>query len=229
MKQRRPINSLFVWGAAAALATAAHPARAGADEPYVEASGATAERSLAAEGVGARIAAAAIERTARRVVYDPSYVRLAYPGGDVAPDRGVCADLVIRVLRRVGLDLQQLVHEDMSADYAAYPQIWGLAAPDANIDHRRVPNIETFLTRKGARLAPSLQPEEYRPGDIVAWNLRGSAGALPHIGVVVDRIGDSGWPMVVHNIGAGPQLEDVLFAWPMTGRYRIDGAEGLRR
>ncbi len=189
---------------------------------------ASAEES-AAPDFGARVSAAAIARTSARVVYDPSYVRLAYPGGDVAPDRGVCADVIIRALRRVGMDLQKLVHEDMAANFSAYPQIWGLSRPDRNIDHRRVPNLETFLTRKGARLGASLQPKDYRPGDIVAWNLRGEAGYLPHIGVVTDRIGDSGWPLVVHNIGAGPQLEDVLFAWPMTGRYRLEEVERLGR
>ncbi len=168
---------------------------------------------------GARLSAAAIERTSQRV-YDPSYERLAYPMGDVAADRGVCADEVVRALRAIGVDLQTLVHEDMKADFSAYPHLWGLPAPDPNIDHRRVPNIETFLTRQGYRLAPSLDAGAYRPGDIVAWNLRGDAGFLPHIGIVTDRAGASGWPMVVHNIGAGPKLEDVLFSWPITGRYR---------
>jgi len=172
--------------------------------------------------VGERLSLIALERTRQNVIYDPSYVRLAYPGGDVPQGRGVCADVVIRVLRGVGLDLQRLVHEDMKSNFSVYPALWGLSRPDRNIDHRRVPNIEVYLTRRGAKLEPSRQPEDYRPGDIVAWNLRGDAGFLPHIGVVTDQIGTSGWPMVVHNINAGPQLEDVLFAWPMTGRYRIN-------
>jgi uncharacterized protein YijF (DUF1287 family) len=154
----------------------------------------------------ARLSAAALARTEVRVTYDPAYVRLAYPGGDVAPDRGVCADVVIRVFRSaLGVDLQRLVHEDMTAAFAAYPRHWGLSRPDRNIDHRRVPNLETFLKRQG---------------DIVAWNLRGRSGFLPHIGIVTDRIGAAGRPQVVHNIGAGPRLEDVLFAWPITGHYR---------
>lgn len=178
--------------------------------------GAGEERDL-----GARLSAAALERTGYNVVYDPAYVPLAYPGGDVPSDRGVCADVVVRSLRSLGLDLQQLIHEDMRRGFSAYPKIWGLARPDRNIDHRRVPNIEAFLTRKGARLPVSSAPTDYLPGDIVAWNLRGDAGSLPHIGVVTDLVGPSGWPMVVHNIGDGPQHEDVLFSWPMTGRYRL--------
>lgn len=179
----------------------------------------------APEEFGAQLSAAAIERTSHRVTYDPSYRRLAYPMGDVAADKGVCADVVIRALRKVDIDLQRLVHEDMKANFAAYPQFWGLASADSNIDHRRVPNLETFMTRKGWRLSPSLDARDYEPGDIVAWNLRGDAGFLPHIGIVTDKIGASGWPMVVHNIGAGPQLEDVLFSWPMTGRYRVEVEE----
>lgn len=174
---------------------------------------------------GGRLSAAAIERTGARVVHDPSYQRIAYPMGDVAADRGVCADEVVRALRALGVDLQVLVHEDMNSAFAAYPQFWGLRAPDPNIDHRRVPNLEIFMTRRGWRLSPSLDPNSYRPGDIVAWNLRGDAGFLPHIGIVTDRVGASGWPMVVHNIGAGPKLEDVLFSWPMTGRYRMSQPE----
>lgn len=173
-----------------------------------------------ANDFGEKLSAAAIERTANDIAYDSAYVRMSYPMGDVAPDRGVCADVVVRALRALDVDLQQLVHEDMSAAFGAYPSLWGLARPDANIDHRRVPNLETFLTRKGARLETSDNPKDYLPGDIVAWNLRGDDGWLPHIGIVTDRIGPTGRPMVVHNIGAGPKLEDVLFDWPMTGHYR---------
>lgn len=171
---------------------------------------------------GERLSDAALERTTHRVVYDPAYKSIAYPMGDVAADRGVCADEIIRALRAVDIDLQQLVHEDMTRAFAAYPKFWGLSAPDSNIDHRRVPNLEIYMTRQGWRLDPSLQARDYRPGDIVAWNLRGDAGFLPHIGIVTDRIGASGWPMVVHNIGRGPELDDVLFSWPMTGRYRVE-------
>ncbi|HMA15523.1 MAG: DUF1287 domain-containing protein [Bacteroidota bacterium] len=182
------------------------PAAAGAD-----AAGTAAER----------LSAAALARTEVHVTYDPAYVRLAYPGGDVAPDRGVCADVIVRVFRAaLGVDLQKLVHEDMAAAFEAYPQLWGLTRPDRNIDHRRVPNLETFFRRQGAALAVSDDAANFRPGDVVAWNLRGNSGSLPHIGIVTDRVGASGRPLVVHNIGAGPKLEDVLFAWPITGHYR---------
>ncbi|MPZ10068.1 MAG: DUF1287 domain-containing protein [Kiloniellaceae bacterium] len=167
-----------------------------------------------------RLNAAALARTQARVVYDPAYVRLSYPGGDVAADRGVCADVIVRAYRALGIDLQQLVHEDMTAAFEAYPRHWGLRRPDSNIDHRRVPNLEAFLKRQGAALAITDDPRAYRTGDLVAWNLRGAAGFLPHIGIVTDRPGASGRPQVVHNIGAGPRLEDVLFDWPITGHYR---------
>lgn len=169
---------------------------------------------------GARLSTAAIERTAHRVVYDPSYVRLAYPGGDVAADRGVCADVVVRAFRALGVDLQERVHEDMKTAFSAYPDHWGLLHPDSNIDHRRVPNLEAFFIRKGASVDVSENTKAYAPGDIVAWNLKGAAGWLPHIGIVTDRMAPSGRPLIVHNIGAGPALEDVLFDWKMTGHYR---------
>ena len=171
---------------------------------------------------GMRLSQAAIDRTQHQVTYDAAYVRLDYPGGDVAPDKGVCADVVVRALRVLGHDLQRLVHEDMSASFSAYPKHWGLSGTDTNIDHRRVPNIETFFTRMDARLAASDEPADYQPGDIVAWNLRGDSGGwLPHIGIVTHQIGASGTPLIVHNIGSGPKLEDVLFNWKMTGRYRL--------
>ena len=173
-----------------------------------------------AQSVAERLNAAALARTAAHVTYDPAYRRIAYPGGDVAADRGVCSDVVIRAYRALGIDLQELVHEDMRRAFDAYPKLWGLTRPDSNIDHRRVPNLETFLRRQGAMLAASDDPDDYKAGDVVAWNLRGARGFLPHIGIVTDRIAPSGRPMIVHNIGAGPQLEDVLFTWPITGRYR---------
>lgn len=171
---------------------------------------------------GERLSAAAIERSGKRVVYDARYERIDYPMGDVAADRGVCSDVVVRALRVLGIDLQQLLHEDMRENFSDYPTHWGLSRPDTNIDHRRVPNLERYFTRKGAKLARSDDPADYRPGDIVAWNLRGeSSGWLPHIGIVTDRVAPSGRPLIAHNIGAGPKLEDILFDWPMTGRYRI--------
>jgi hypothetical protein len=153
------------------------------------------------------------------VVYDGAYVRLAYPGGDVPIDRGVCTDVLVRALRAQGQDLQKLVHEDMRANFRAYPALWGLRRPDRNIDHRRVPNLERYLQRRGMALAVSAAAGDYRPGDIVSWRL---PGGLPHIGIVSDaRAADgSGRPLVVHNIGQGTREEDVLFALKPVGHFR---------
>ncbi|WP_075575196.1 DUF1287 domain-containing protein [Lysobacter antibioticus] len=153
--------------------------------------------------------------------YDPAYVRLAYPGGDVAADRGVCTDVVIRALRSQGLDLQQAVHEDMRANFAAYPGLWGATATDRSIDHRRVPNLRRWFERQRWSLPPSDRPADYRPGDLVTWVL---PGHLPHIGIVSERRGWSGRPLILHNIGRGTQEEDLLFAYPITGRYRPQAA-----
>lgn len=173
--------------------------------------------ALAEEAFGARLAAAAEDRVGRGVVYDGAYVRIAYPMGDVAPDRGVCTDVVIRAYRALGVDLQALVHEDMRRAFARYPKAWGLRRPDPNIDHRRVLNLEVFLTRAGARLAASEDASDYRPGDLVSYRL---PDGRPHIAVVADRLGPSGRPMIAHNIGAGPQVEDRLFGYRVAGRFR---------
>lgn len=152
------------------------------------------------------------------VHYDGSYRQLAYPGGDIPRDRGVCTDVVIRAFRAAGIDLQRLVHEDMQRNFAAYPKAWGLRRPDANIDHRRVPNLATFFTRKGRKLPVTRRGADYRPGDIVTWRL---ASGVPHIGIVSDvAVPRSDRRLVVHNIGAGAQNEDVLFAYQLTGHYR---------
>ncbi len=170
----------------------------------------------------AALVAAARERTSHRVIYDGSYRRIAYPGGDVPDSLGVCCDVVIRAYRAVGIDLQRAVHEDMAAHFSAYPDRWGLSGPDANIDHRRVPNLQTFFTRHGVSLSATDDPADYRPGDLVTWLL---PGGLPHIGIVVDgRSADGRRPLIVHNIGRGPRLEDVLFRFPITGHYRYDGS-----
>jgi uncharacterized protein YijF (DUF1287 family) len=171
----------------------------------------------------------ALVRAARAQVgvtvdYDPAYVTIAYPGGDVPADRGVCADVVVRAFRRVGLDLQKLVHEDMRAHFSAYPKTWGLRRPDPNIDHRRVLNLETYLRRRGFRRTGSFVPADFEPGDIVSWRLPGN---LPHIGVVSDRTAadGSGRPLVIHNVGRGAREEDVLYAWPQAGHFRWRFAE----
>jgi uncharacterized protein YijF (DUF1287 family) len=167
------------------------------------------------------VAQGAEARTRIAEVYDPAYRVIAYPMGDVPDDRGVCADVVVRAFRNAGVDLQVRVHEDMKRAFDAYPKAWGLKRPDRNIDHRRVLNLETFFTRARARLAVSANAADYLPGDVVSWRLTGSN--LPHIGVVSTRVSASGRPLIVHNIAYGSQLEDVLFAWPVKGRFRWVG------
>lgn len=161
---------------------------------------------------------AARERTRHSVVYDSSYRAIEYPGGDVPNNIGVCTDLVIRSLRALEVDLQKLVHEDMSQDFSAYPQSWGLNKPDRNIDHRRVPNLERFFERKGQSLGASEDPAVFKPGDLVTWRL---GGRIPHIGIVSDRVVPSTRRYyVIHNIGQGPKEEDALFRYPLYGHYR---------
>lgn len=150
--------------------------------------------------------------------YDPLYRQLDYPGGDVPLSTGVCTDVLIRALRAQGLDLQKSVHEDMRAFFSAYPQNWGLKRPDSNIDHRRVPNLMAWFKRQGMALAVSQQVAAYRAGDIVTWDL---GRGLTHIGIVSDRASPQGIPLVLHNIGAGTQEEDILFAYRITGHYRF--------
>ncbi|KAA3652257.1 MAG: DUF1287 domain-containing protein [Proteobacteria bacterium] len=177
------------------------------------------------QGFHQNLVEAAIERTHHLVRYDGAYRSIAYPGGDVPADIGVCTDVVIRSYRALGVDLQVLVHEDMKAHFDAYPsnRIWGLTKTDRNIDHRRVPNLQTFLTRHGESLPISQSADDYLPGDLVTWMLPGN---LPHIGIVTDqRSASSGRPLIVHNIGAGPQLEDILFSYSITGHYRFEPAD----
>ena len=149
--------------------------------------------------------------------YDPSYVRLAYPGGDVPIERGVCTDVLIRAYRAVGIDLQQQVHEDMRAHFSEYPKDWGLRSTDRNIDHRRVPNLAHFFTRHGQSLGTRSTDAEYLPGDLVTWRL---PSGVPHIGIVSDRRSAAGTPLVVHNIGAGTREEDALREFAITGHFR---------
>lgn len=163
---------------------------------------------------------AALERTQYSVTYDGSYHAIDYPGGDVPGNIGVCTDVVIRSYRKVGIDLQKLVHLDMKRNFSEYPstRIWGLTKPDSNIDHRRVPNLQVFFLRYGQKLHITQKPDDFAPGDLVTWMLPGN---LPHIGIVTDRYNSSTKnPMIVHNIGRGPKLEDMLFSYPITGHYR---------
>jgi len=166
----------------------------------------------------AKFVAAAVAQHGETVYYDPSYVKLSYPNGDVSKDRGVCSDVVIRAVRGVGIDLQVALHEDMRAHWSAYPKLWNLRRPDANIDHRRVANLMTYLERSGDALRVSNKVGSYRPGDLVAWKL--DSGRL-HIGVITDQLAPSRNPLMAHNIGAGVQLEDVLFGWKIIGHYRV--------
>lgn len=164
---------------------------------------------------------AAIERTSHPVIYDGSYHQMDYPGGDVPDNIGVCTDVVIRVYRALGIDLQKRVHEDMTGNFSAYPQLWGLRRPDSNIDHRRVPNLQTFFSRKGTVLTQSSNPADYQPGDLVTWMLPGN---LPHIGILIDpRSMDGQRPLIIHNIGRGPMIEDVLFDYPISGHFQYRG------
>jgi uncharacterized protein YijF (DUF1287 family) len=174
----------------------------------------------------ARLVAAAIERTHHSVRYDGAYVKIPYPGGDVPADTGVCTDKIIRSYRAVGVDLQKEVHEDMTQNFDLYPRKWRWLSgrPDTNIDHRRVPNLMVFFSRKGTSLNLSARTEDYPPGDIQTWDL---GGGVPHVGLVVDQKSrESGPRMMVHNIGQGPKREEVLFNWKITGHYRYFGPKG---
>lgn len=162
--------------------------------------------------------AAARRQVGVTLAYDPAYTRLDYPGGDVPRAKGVCTDVVIRAYRdALGIDLQRDVHEDMASSFARYPRRWGLSRPDRNIDHRRVPNLETFWTRQSARLAIPSRAAEWQPGDLFTALI---GGRLPHTGVVSDRVAANGNPLVIHNIGGGTREEDMLFAHRLTGRFR---------
>jgi uncharacterized protein YijF (DUF1287 family) len=175
-----------------------------------------------------RLTAAARDQVGVTLAYDPAYARLAFPGGDVPRDRGVDTDVVVRALRDGwGIDLQLAVNRDMKADFAAYPALWGLTKTDRNIDHRRVPNLQTLFARIGAEVPLAEGPVPYLPGDIITWTLPGN---LDHIGIVSDQRAEDGTPLILHNIGAGAKEEDILFAYPMTGHYRIgkDQAERLK-
>ncbi|MEQ9468966.1 MAG: DUF1287 domain-containing protein [Ekhidna sp.] len=170
-----------------------------------------------AQSFGQKLSSVAIQLTNDQVVYDPSYFSISYPNGDVPEGKGVCTDVVIRAYRKLGIDLQKEVHEDMKENFSEYPTIWGLSRPDTNIDHRRVPNLMTFFSRFGEEKPITTDPEDYEAGDIVCWNL---GGAITHIGILVEeKSGDGKRNMVVHNIGGGQVIEDVLFDYKIIGHY----------
>ncbi|AMC12174.1 hypothetical protein Lupro_02990 [Lutibacter profundi] len=163
---------------------------------------------------------AAIELTRQKVTYDPSYFSINYPNGDIPSDKGVCTDVIIRAFRKTGIDLQKEVHEDMKSNFNLYPKNWGLKTTDKNIDHRRVPNLMKFFERKGTVKVKSTNPSDYKPGDIICWNL---SGGITHIGIVVKRkSSDNKRYLIVHNIGAGQVLEDCMFDFRIIGHYRYD-------
>lgn len=201
----RRIRALFFLLASLAASTSVYLAQAGSPDSVRD------------------VIQAARSQIGKTIIYDGSYKKIAYPGGDVPIERGVCTDVMVRAFRAVGIDLQVLVHEDMKAAFSQYPKAWGLAGPDANIDHRRVPNLAVFFRRHGLSLRPTETPSDYFAGDIVTWML---PSGYPHIGLVSDA-----WspgherPLVIHNIGQGTQEEDVLFMYHITGHYRYFGQE----
>ncbi|HJZ68452.1 MAG TPA: DUF1287 domain-containing protein [Blastocatellia bacterium] len=161
----------------------------------------------------------AIEQIGETFEYDPSYSKLDYPNGDVPLERGVCADVVVRAFRKAGVDLQKEVHEDMSGHFSAYPNKWGATGPDANIDHRRVANLMTFFEHKGKSVPITKAPSDYVPGDVVAWQLDTQ---VLHIGIVTDaRLDGMRNYLIIHNIGGGARIEDVLMSWKIIGHYRM--------
>lgn len=177
------------------------------------------EAAAQAEAPIAKVLAAAKAQVGVTKLYDPAYVVLPYPGGDVPEDRGVCTDVVIRAFRKVGVDLQALVHEDMARNFAKYPQRWGLTRPDKNIDHRRVPNLMKFFERQRKARKVSKNAEDYLPGDLVTCIVPPN---LPHIMIVSDvpSPSDPARRQIIHNIGQGAKLEDRLFEFELTGHYR---------
>ncbi len=166
-----------------------------------------------------QLADSAFVLTRHRVVYDPAYFQIAYPNGDVPAGKGVCTDVVIRAYRKMGIDLQKEVHEDMRANFNKYPQIWGLKNTDKNIDHRRVPNLMVFFSRFGTVKKITRNPNNFLPGDIVCWNL---GGGTTHIGIVSNKkTADGKRFLIIHNIGAGQVAEDMLFDYKIIGHYRF--------
>jgi uncharacterized protein YijF (DUF1287 family) len=171
----------------------------------------------AQDGFNMKLSDVAVSLTKQQVTYDPKYYSIDYPNGDIPEDRGVCTDVIIRAYRKLGIDLQKEVHEDMVANFDTYPKLWGLRMPDPNIDHRRVPNLMTFFTRNGQIKNISLNPADYLPGDIVTWDL---GGGIPHIGIVINqKSADKKRYLIVHNIGYGQEVGDCLFSYRITGHY----------
>ncbi len=210
MKRIKPIYTAFVLMLALLALSACERIQ---DAPVVP-------RAKEPNGFSLALSEVALERIQHQVRYDPKYISIPYPGGDVPADTGVCTDVVIRSYRALGVDLQLDVHLEMSKDFEAFPNRWKLTQPDTNIDHRRVPNLQVLFKRKGENLKVTDNARDYLPGDLVTWSIDGR----PHIGIVVNKtFGSSKRPMIVHNNGRGPRLEDMLFKYKITGHYRYYG------
>jgi hypothetical protein len=168
-----------------------------------------------------KLSDSAISLTLQKVTYDPTYFQISYPNGDIPPNKGVCCDVVIRAYRKLGIDLQKEIHEDMAVNFAKYPHKWGLTSTDKNIDHRRVPNLMTFFERRDANLPITNNNLDYKPGDIVCWRLPQD---LTHIGIVIDSMSrDQNRNLIGHNIGGGQVVADCLFRFDIIGHYRFKG------
>lgn len=215
-------NSIFLVLTALVLASCADLASTGDSSGGRSAPALTYEEA-SLERIESEAVRKVLENAAEQTRLTPNYTQdyfvIDYPNGDVPIDTGACTDVVIRAFRAAGIDLQKEVHEDMKANFSKYPQKWGLGRTDTNIDHRRVPNLHTFFTRKGKALPVSSAPENYKPGDVVTWDLNGKG--LTHIGLVSNSRGrGSGRYKIIHNIGAGTKIEDRLFEWKITGHFR---------
>jgi len=220
MMTRQNISVLIVTAAVLALAVACQQQSARTRPALRPPEQQTEVHPLAANSSPAlkSIIDGAIDQIGKTTSYDPSYQKLDYPNGDVPIETGVCSDVIIRAFRKGNIDLQKDVHEDMKANFSAYPTRWGLKGPDTNIDHRRVPNLETYFARKGKAQAITNRSDEFQPGDLVTWDM---GTGQDHIGIVTNVwYKPSQRYLIVHNIGNGTRMEDVLFAWKMTGHYR---------
>jgi uncharacterized protein YijF (DUF1287 family) len=221
MPKKENITRLFLIAALAiVVACQSNTAEARHDEPGAVPSSKAEQKFPEIESEKIRkVLESAVDQTRKTKTYDPAYVVLKYPNGDVPIETGVCTDVVIRAFRNAGVDLQKEVHEDMTANFKVYPKKWGLKKADSNIDHRRVPNLNTFFTRKGKNLPITNQASNFKPGDVVSWDLDGKG--LSHIGLV-SNIWDPSTKryLIIHNIGSGTRAEDRLFEWKITGHFR---------
>lgn len=167
-----------------------------------------------------KLSEAAISIIDPSIAYDPTYYKLTYPNGDIPSNKGVCTDVIIRSYRKLGIDLQKKVHEDMVKNFSIYPKKWGLKKPDTNIDHRRVPNLEVFFTRSGKKLKISQNKNDYKTGEIITWMINNK---LPHIGIITHKKSSNGNPLIVQNVGGGQVLEDCLFNYAIVGHFKYTG------